>query len=123
MELTNAVASIATNDDQGLTESEREKENAACDDGELSKDLQQMQILALSSEEDSEDDIFSNNTVDTSKLPRVSIVDESTTESDNEILEETPKKSSPKQKKASIKSVSTSSTRLERLLLVVSNRS
>ena len=79
-----------------------------------------MQILALSSEEDSEDDIFSNNTVDTSKLPRVSIVDESTTESDNEILEETPKKSSPKQKKASIKSVSTSSTRLEPLPLVVS---
>ena len=122
-ELTNAVASIATNDDQGVTESEGEKENAACDDGELSKDLQQMQILALSSEEDSEDDIFSNNTVDTSKLPRVSIVDESTTESDNEILEETPKKSSPKQKKASIKSVSTSTSRLERLPLVVSNRS
>merc|ERR1712108_122356 len=99
------TSSAATSDDQAVSEKETETGNVPHDDKEP-------QILALSSEDDSKDDIFSNS-VDTSNLPKVSIVDESTTDSDND---KTPKKTSPKQKKASSKSVSTSSTRSSRNL-------
>ena len=107
----------STSDGEGLSEKESEVEKGNIDgaDKEQDKDQENQDlppILALSSEEDSEEDVFSQNSVNTSKqLPGVSIVDESTTDSDTEKLDKTTKKSSPKQKKASTKSVSTSSTR------------
>ena len=112
------VATSSGGESSNEKDSEVEKEKAASADKDQQEDgadknqkLPQFQILALSSEEESEEDIFSHNSVDASKLPGVSIVNESATDSENEKLEETPKKSPPKQKKANRNSVSNSTTR------------
>merc|ERR1719225_587452 len=115
-----STVTTSASDGEGLSEKESEVEKGKVTGADKEQDkVQDNQdlppILALSSEEDSEEDIFTQNSVNTSKqLPGVTIVDDSTTDSEAEKLDKSTKKSSPKQKKASSKSVSTSSTRSSR---------
>ena len=74
------------------------------------KNKEGQKLLAHSSE-DTDDDIFDQSDVDTSKLPKGSIVDNSTTDSENEKIVKTKKKKSvtPVGKKTKGKPLSTSS--------------
>ena len=102
-----------TDDSQSDVDKPRPSRGSNRKTKEKKKNQEEDQELLAFSSEDTDDDIFGQSDVDTSKLPRGSIVDNSTTDSETEIMVKTKKKKSvtPVGKKTKGKPVSTSSVK------------